>query len=119
LYTLEIRTDNLVYYVKKRYKSFELLHNSLKKNSPIPNEKHSFSSCVEFPSKQLYTRTHKTFESRRASLDIYVKKLAEYYELASQLPFDLNKFLELDKQPISKATKKYVDHNERYSNFIE
>jgi len=68
-------------------------------------EKIPFSSFVEFPSKHLYTRTQKTFESRRASLDIYVKKLVEYYELASQFPNDLNEFLELDKQQTTATSR--------------
>ncbi|RNA36386.1 hypothetical protein BpHYR1_039761 [Brachionus plicatilis] len=50
---------------------------------------------IEFPRSHFYTPSPKTFESRRTSLDFYMKRLIQL--LGSQIPIELAKFLNLNE----------------------
>ena len=94
-YRIEIKTNSTKYFVDRRFKEIEHLHNELKKKV------HSSHNFVEFPTKHLYTRSHKTFEQRRVSLDSYINKLVSFYD--NDYPIELVKFLKLDELSASEA----------------
>ncbi|CAF0724383.1 unnamed protein product [Brachionus calyciflorus] len=104
-YRIEVCTSfNRVFFVDKRYKEFEALHNELKKTTDFESIKH----IVEFPKPHFYTSSHKIFEFRRTSLNSYIKNLVQFYR--TNYPIELIKFLNLDE-----ATLK-IDSFQEFSN---